>query len=192
MATYEGIYDAIYDSAEAVGEAGEAWNETWGEAYPTEARRPPPVRPAPRTSSYAPRPTGGQAPVTKSEFQSTIARLDAKMGTNSRAIAEVDTRARSAIAEVQRQNAAVRKEIDARRKAADSLRGDLQDTRETAAIAQIVANANPGTLISTLAPFLLFLPPGTISGSSGSSGSSSSLGSTGVVLLAALAASGAF
>jgi hypothetical protein len=192
-----GEYETIGEyEAESFPEYEAYPGEYSGEAAWPEARRPmSAVRTAPRQSAYVPRPTGTTNPVTQAQLQAALSRVNSQMTINSNAIKTVDTRLRGVSADVGRQGAALRKEITDRKKANDSMRREMQSTRELGAVVGLLA-AQGGT-IGTIAPLALLLPPDTLGlggPSSTDSGTSSSLlgGSSLVPIVVIAAAAGLF
>ena len=183
--SYEYADTTESESAEWPGESGEAYGDYseagWGEAR----RRPPPVRTAPRPTTYRPSGGGGDY-VRKAEFASFMARTNAALTTNSAAIKQVDSRVRGVIAEQGRQGAALRREIAERKKETESLRRDVQFTRELAAVIPLISAANPR--IGQVLP-LAFLLPSDFLGGTGTSGSSGGvLGGNNLVAIGVIAA----
>lgn len=182
---------AEYGPSEWSGENSEAWgdsSEAWGEAR----RRSAPVRTAPRQSAYSPRPSGAGAPVTQAQLQAALARVSQQIGVNSTAIKTVDGRMRSLSTEQDRLQASVKKDMAERKKELETVRRELQSTRELSALIPMIAP--PGTKLGSIAP-LLHLVPGDILGTTlgGSSSGSGAPGGSNLLAIAAIAlASGAF
>jgi hypothetical protein len=175
------------ESSEAYGEAYPEYSEAWGEAQ--RRRRPPPVRTAPRQSSYAPRPSGAGY-VTQTQFATQVSRFNAALATNSAAIKQVDGRVRGVMSEQQRQGMALRREIAERKKETAALQQRVTYVSELAAVIPLVtANASP--TVQAIAPLAFLLPPDWLTGGTNGSGSgsgSSLLGSNNVVAIAVIAA----
>jgi len=90
-------------------------------------RSRPPVRTPSRQSSFQPRQT--TTPASQTQVQTAIRNLDAKIETLSNGVKALETRTNGLAADHDRTSAAVRKEIAARSKSADGIRGDLQQTK---------------------------------------------------------------
>jgi hypothetical protein len=176
-------YESFPDSAEAGG---------WGEA-----RRRPPARPSAGRSAYQPpRSSGSDRPVLQSQLKEALARVSQQITINSNAIRTVDGRVRGVSEEQKKLGAFARKENADRKKELETVRRDLQQTRELSALIPL-ATANATGPIATLAPLLHLVPGGTLMGgadsSGGSGGSGSLLGGSNLLAIAAIAvASGAF
>jgi len=161
------------------------------------ARRPP-VRTPSNQSSFTGRPNPNAA--SQSQVQSTARNLDAKIEQLSAAVKAVETRVNGIAADQQRIGAAVKKEIDERKKADDGIRADLQQTKTLSVLLPFMTNSSvdardingnqikvvtkTGNQIGSLLPFLLLLTPtgGGTDASKGPLGGDSSM----LLLLAAL------
>ncbi|HXA37535.1 MAG TPA: hypothetical protein VNW53_00915 [Phenylobacterium sp.] len=194
MLDYETAESADYDSE---------WSDASYDAYPdwpdySEAkRRPPPVKPSAGKTAYAPPRSGTDRPVTQSQLKEALSKVGQQITLNSNAIKTVDGRVRGVTEDQKKLGAFVRKETADRKKELDSVKRDLQQTKELSAIIpMITANMAPGP-IPTLAPLLHLVPGDTLSGGSSSSSNSGSSGSllsgSNLLAIAAIAvASGAF
>ncbi len=182
-------YESEYQDYESFPD----WSEAgWGEAK----RKAPPVKPSGGKNAYsAPRSGGGQ-PVTQAQLKEALGKVSQQISLNSSAIKTVDGRVRSVGEDQKKLGAFVRKETADRKKDLESVKRDLQQTKELSAIIPMVQNAMPGSTIGTLLPLLQLMPGDTLSGgssSSSSSGSSNSLlsGSNLIAIAAIVVASGA-
>ena len=157
-----------------------------------------PVRTPTRQSSFAPRPPAAAA--SQSQVQAAAKNLDAKIETLSNAVKTLETRTNGLAAEQERTTATLRKEVAERKRSADAIRGDLQQTKTLGVLLpfitqkQVTVQNDAGDDIKVLAPadnqlagilpFLLLLSP-----SGGAEGAKGPFGDTGsTVLLAAVLA----
>src|SRR5260370_30873047 len=158
--------DEAYD--EGVDESDEAYDE----AMPR-IRFGGRVQTAPRQTAYRPRPNNNF--VTQTQLQAALGRVSSQIAVNSNAIKTVESRVRSVSTEQVRITGALRKEVSDRKKEEESLRKELQSTRELAVILPLLGG-NP--LIRLLA-----LGGGSFLGGGGSGSGDS----TGNLLILALA-----
>jgi hypothetical protein len=182
------------DNAEWPGEYNEAYPDysdaNWGEAR---RRGPPPVRTAPRQSTYNPssRGAGAGGPFAPLAQVNALARsLNQQIATNSAAIRQVDTRVRNVITEQGRQGAALRREIADRRRETSALQRDLQFTRELAAVIPLIQSAaGPTSAIGQILPLAFLLPSDFLGSATGSGGANTGLlGGNNIVALGVIAA----
>jgi hypothetical protein len=155
-----------------------------------------PVRTPTRQSSFAPRPPA--APASQSQVQAAAKNLDTKIDTLSNAVKTLETRTNGLAAEQERTAVALRKEMAERKKSADGIRGDLQQTKTLGVLLpfitqkQVTIQNAEGNDVKVLAPvenqlagmlpLLLLLSP-----SGGADGTKGPFGDTmGVVLLASV------
>lgn len=136
------------------------------EGFAEASRQRPPVRTA-RPLRMAPRP-GGSGPVSRAEFTTTVAGLQADISRNSTAIRQVDGR----VAAVGRDVARVRKDAADRRKDVANVKSGLAKTQELVVLLPLLTTAlgSSNPQLAELLPFLLlggFGGTGTDSGSSG-------------------------
>lgn len=101
----------------------------FGEFEERAGRRSPrtQVRTPSRRSSFQPRPT--TTPASQTQVQTAARNLDSKIETLSNAVKSLETRTTSIVAEQDRTSTALGKEVAERKKAADGIRGDLQQTK---------------------------------------------------------------
>ncbi|AUT75536.1 hypothetical protein C2L64_44975 [Paraburkholderia hospita] len=188
---YSDISDA--ESVEWSGDSSEAaYSESSENEWSEARRRPGPVRTAPRQSAYRPRPSGTTNYVTQAQLQGALARVSQQITLNGNAIKLVDGRVRDVIAEQGKQAATFRREMADRRKDTDTLRRELQTTRELSALLPLVAP--PGTSFAKVASLVHLLPVDSWGGTPASGGQSQGfLGGSGTIALIAIAAaSGVF
>jgi hypothetical protein len=101
----------------------------FGEFEEAAPRRSPraQVRTPSRQSSFQPRQTA--TPASQTQVQAAARNLDGKIETLTSAVKALETRANSMAAEQDRTTSALGKEITARKKGSDAIRGDLQQTK---------------------------------------------------------------
>ena len=151
----------------------------------------PPVRTPTSQPSFAGRPNQNAA--SQTQVQSTARNLDSKIETLSAAVKALETRVNGVAADQQRIGAAVKKEIDERKKADDGIRADLQQTKTLSVLLPFMTNSSvdardingnqikvvtkSGNQLGTLLPFLLLLTPstGSADGSKGPLGGDSTM-----------------
>jgi hypothetical protein len=188
--------DADYEASDWPGDSDDAYDESdegWGEAR----RRQRPVRTSTGRNTYSPRPSGASQPVTQAQLQAALARVSQQITVNSGAIKTLDGRVRGVAADQNKLSALVRKDSAERKKGLDTVRRDLQQTRELSALIPLVTYSDPTGPLARLAPLLFLLPSDALNGGSSSSspstGSSDSLlGGSNLLAIAAIAmASGA-
>ena len=187
------MYNEYYEPGETDYDSEDADAEAFNDIG--EARRIRPIKTAPRQSAFTPRATSSPSYVTQVQLQTALARVSQQIGVNSTAIKTLDGRVRGTAAEQGRLGAGLRKETADRKKESDTLRRNLESTRELSALLPLVAKS--GTTLGNLAPLAFLLPPDVLGGATGgsSSGSSSGIlggGSSVVALIAIAAATGAF
>ena len=153
------------------------------ESYEFEERAPrrPPVRTPSRQSSFAPRPTTTSA--TQTQVQSAARNLDSKIETLSNAVKALEGRVNGVSADQVRTTAALKKEIDDRKKVTEVIRADVQQTKVLGALLPLVGQstveirevdaegqatgkvqkvlAPPTNPIATMLPIFLLLGSGT-------------------------------
>jgi hypothetical protein len=95
------------------------------------------VRTPSRQSSFVPR--TAPTPASQGQVQQTARSLDSKIETLSKAVTALETRTSALGAEQDRLAAALRKEVDERKKASTSVQADLQSTKTLAAILPLVS-----------------------------------------------------
>ncbi|AUT64947.1 hypothetical protein [Paraburkholderia terrae] len=191
------IFDySDFSDAENVEFSSDSTDAAYPESYDSEwadaaRRRPNPVQTAPRKSAYQPRPPGSSNYVTHPQFRAALARVSQQITLNGNAIKTVDGRVRNVIAEQNKQAAVFRKEMAERRKDTDTLRRELQTTRELSALLPLIAP--PGSRFGNIASLLHLVPADTLGGPLSSQSTSSASGGSNLLAIAAIAmASGAF
>lgn len=148
------------------------------------------VRTPSRQSSFTPRQTA--TPASQTQVQSAARNLDSKIETLSGAVKALESRTNGVVAEQERANAALRKEIGERKKGSEPLRAELQQTKMLAVLLPMLTqatvpatNANGETIqvvtqpqnqLTSILPFLLLMGGGMSGGDSkGPFGDSSSM-----------------
>jgi hypothetical protein len=186
-------YDTEY--SDASWDAYPDWPD-YGEA---KKKSSPPVKPSGGKSTYAPpKSASSDRPVTQSQLKEALGKVGQQISLNSSAIKTVDGRIRGMADDHKKLGSFVRKETGDRKKDLDSVKRDLQQTKELSAIIPMITANMPAGPIPTLAPLLHLLPADTLSGggggsTSGSSSSGSLLSGSNLIAIAAIAvASGAF
>ncbi|MBB5076375.1 hypothetical protein [Nonomuraea endophytica] len=156
------------------------------EDFDERTRRPPAtVRTPPRQSSFVQRSAPSAA--SQSQVQAAARNLDSKIETLSTAVRALETRTDALTTAQDRQTALLRREVAGRRKAADGLRTDLQQTKMLAVLLPMLTqqavestddngrpvrvltqSQNPLTMILPL--LLLTQPPSGADGNKGAFG----------------------
>lgn len=153
-----------------------------GEFEERTGRRPrPTVRTPSRQSSFTPRQTA--TPASQTQVQSAARNLDSKIETLSGAVKALETRTNGVVAEQERANAALRKEMVERKKGSEPLRAELQQTKMLAVLLPMLTqetvpatNANgqaiqvvtqPQNQLTSILPFLLLMGGGMSGGGGG-------------------------
>jgi hypothetical protein len=109
------------------------------------------VRTPSRRSSFQPRQT--TTPASQTQVHAAARNLDSKIETLTTAVKALETRANSAATEQDRTTVALRKEITDRKKTADTIRGDLQQTKMLSVILPMVTQDTvPATNTATGQP----------------------------------------
>jgi len=101
-------------------------------------RGPRPRLPTAKRGSPVPR-RAGPGYATKDELQATANRLDARIGTNSKAIQALDTRTRSLETETARLSSAVKKELNERKTSTEALKKDLDQMRNNSILLALLS-----------------------------------------------------
>jgi predicted RNase H-like nuclease (RuvC/YqgF family) len=155
----------------------------FGEFEEAAPRRSPraQVRTPSRQSSFQPRQT--TTPASQTQVQAAARNLDSKIETLTGAVKALETRANSMAAEQDKTTSALGKEITARKKGSDAIRGDLQQTKMLSVMLPLLTQETvPATgaqgqqlqvvtqsqnQFASILPFLLLM--GGMGGSSGDS-----------------------
>ena len=197
MTEYE-TESADYDSEYSEGpyDAYPDWPEAgWGEA---KKKGGPPVKPSGGKNTYAPpKSAGTDRAVTQSQLKEALGKVSQQITLNSNAIKTVDGRVRGVGEDQKKLGAFVKKEVGGQKKDLESVKRDLQQTKELSAIIPMITHNMTGP-IATLAPLLHLMPGDVLGGGSssssgsGSNSSSSLLSGSNLLAIAAIAvASGA-
>jgi hypothetical protein len=160
------------------------YDSEWGDAsydafpdwpdYGEAKKRQQPVKASGGKSTYAPpRSSSSDRPVTQSQLKEALGKVSQQISLNSNAIKTVDGRIRGLGEDHKKLSANVRKELGDRKKDLESVKRELQQTKELSAIIPMITAHAPQT-IATLAPLLQLVPADTLSGGAPSSGSGSS------------------
>lgn len=116
--------DEMFENDEAAPRRGRG--NRWGKVPTARKGNPVPQRVA---QGYA----------TKADLQATAQRLDARIATNSKAIATVDGRVRAVEGESAKIRAALKKELHERKLATDALKKGLDDQRQLALLLALLS-----------------------------------------------------
>jgi predicted RNase H-like nuclease (RuvC/YqgF family) len=147
-------------------------------------RRAPTVRTPTRQSSFVQRAT--PSPASQTQVQTAARNLDAKIETLTAGVKALETRTNTLAAEQDKQGVLLRKEVTDRRKTADGIRGDLQQTKMLAVMlplltqetvdatdangAQVKVVTQSQNQLASILPFLLLMQPGYGGGADGAKG----------------------
>lgn len=157
-------------------------------------RVPSPIRTPPLKSAYSPRQTTAEGPVTQPQLRAALARVTQQIGTTHKLVKTVDARQLKFMADTNRANAAIRKDLADRKKEVEKLRADLRATQTISALLPFIAK--PGSKFGQVAPLVHLLSNDLLSGPLGGSGPAAGGGLGNVNNLALIAgvayASGAF
>ena len=142
------------------------------EAFEEAAPRRTLVRTPSRQSSFVPRQT--TTPASQTQVQSAARNLDSKIDTLSTAVQALETRTNTLSTTQDRQGGLLRREVADRRKTADSIRADLQQTKMLAVLLPLLSQESieatddsgrsvrvltqSQNQLTTLLPLLLLLP----------------------------------
>lgn len=163
-----------YESMESLLDSFEA-----GEFAEAPFRRPP-VRTPTGRPSYEPRPAPNAA--SQGQVQAAARNLDSKIETLSNAVKALEARTNTLGSEQERVGAVVRKEIEERKKTADGIRGELQQTKTLSVLLPFLTQSSteisdgtrtatvltkPTSGIASFLPFLLLMSGPTTEGSKG-------------------------
>lgn len=190
MTMYTEDLDSLLDSFE-YDESDERVGRRGGRRGQAPLRTPSPQ------SSFQPRPSSNG--VTQAQLQAAVRTLDGKITTLAGNVKTLETRTGSVAAEQDRLGAALRREVEERKKATDATRRDLQQTKTLAVLLPLISQktedvtkndgttvkvvTQPGDSLTTVLPFLLLM--GGTSGDS-TSGGGGLLGDSSNTLLLAL------
>ncbi|MGW5192750.1 hypothetical protein ACWEOO_26135 [Kribbella sp. NPDC004138] len=126
MNGYSEDLDSLLDSLD--------YDEGFEEAAP---RRSTMVRTPTRQSSFVPRQT--TTPASQTQVQSAARNLDSKIETLSSAVQALETRTNTLSTNQDRQGGLLRREVADRRKSADTIRADLQQTKMLAVLLPLIS-----------------------------------------------------
>jgi predicted RNase H-like nuclease (RuvC/YqgF family) len=185
MTMYSEDLDSFLDNLE-FDESDERTRSRGGRRGQTPLRTPSPQ------SSFQPRPSANT--VTQAQLQAAVRTLDGKITTLAGNVKTLETRTSSVAAEQDRVSAALRKEIEERKKSADGIRRDLQQTKTLAVLLPLISQktedvvradgtvakvvTQPSDSLSSILPFMLLM-----GGNSGDSASPGMLGDSSNTLL---------
>jgi hypothetical protein len=130
MTMYSEDLDSFLDNLE-FDESDERTRSRGGRRGQTPLRTPSPQ------SSFQPRPSANT--VTQAQLQAAVRTLDGKITTLAGNVKTLETRTSSVAAEQDRVSAALRKEIEERKKSADGIRRDLQQTKTLAVLLPLIS-----------------------------------------------------
>jgi hypothetical protein len=156
---YDEAYDEYDESDEAYDEA--APNRRRRPGLPVLPRRVPTARPG--SAFQAPPRQGG---VTQAQLQAALAKVNAQISTNSKAIHTLDGRLRGVATEQDRQGSEMRKALAAQKKENALLHKKIQDSSEMSAILPLLG-------IDPIMGLLLTSGGGLMGGTSSSEGGNS-------------------
>ncbi|GGO30512.1 hypothetical protein [Deinococcus humi] len=190
MTMYTDDIDSYLDSFE--------FDESDERARSRGRRNQTPVRTPSSQSSFQPRPSSNT--VTQAQLQAAVRTLDGKITTLAGSVKTLETRTSSVAAEQDRMAAALRKEMEERKKSSDGIRRDLQQTKTLAVLLPMISQktedvvradgttakvvTQPSDSLSSILPFMLLM--GGNSGDSSSGGGLLGGDSSSTLLLAVL------
>ena len=190
MTMYADDIDSYLDNFE--------FDESDERARPRGRRNPTPVRTPSPQSSFQARPSSNS--VTQAQLQAAVRTLDGKITTLAGSVKTLETRTNSVAAEQDRMAAALRKEMDERKKSSDGIRRNLQQTKTLAVLLPMISQktedvvradgttakvvTQPSDGLSSILPFMLLM--GGNSGDSSSGGGLLGGDSSSTLLLAML------
>jgi hypothetical protein len=128
-------YDEVDEAMDEMFESDEASDEGFDEAAKSWSRQRPKV--ASGKSTFSPRPTAQY--VTQTQLQTALAKVGSQISTNSSAITKVGGQVSQVVG-------AIKKEASDRKKDASSLKNNLSQTQQMAAILPMLTQSNSLTL----------------------------------------------